>query len=194
MSAVLAYIKSNFFTLALLCFVLGYIAYTRLPAYLETRALHGQVAPDLELATLNAGAGAESPVFRIAEQRGRKTLLVFWATWCSFCVAEMPDLNALQKELAPAGLSIVAITEESPDTVRAYLEKEPVAFPVALDALSAAHRAYRISLYPTLVWVEADGRVSDVSQGQNYGLKYRVRYWVTGSALSAGKTAAANAL
>lgn len=174
--------------------MLGYIAYTRLPAYLETRALHGQVAPDLELATLNAGAGAESPVFRIAEQRGRKTLLVFWATWCSFCVAEMPDLNALQKELAPAGLSIVAITEESPDTVRAYLEKEPVAFPVALDALSAAHRAYRISLYPTLVWVEADGRVSDVSQGQNYGLKYRVRYWVTGSALSAGKTAAANAL
>jgi thiol-disulfide isomerase/thioredoxin len=194
MSAVIAYIKSNFFTLALLCFVVGYIAYTRLPAYLETRALHGQVAPDLELPALNVGAGAESPVFRIAEQRGRKTLLVFWATWCSFCVAEMPELSALQKELGPAGLSIVAITEESPETVRAYLEKQPVAFPVALDTLSAAHRSYRISLYPTLVWVEDDGRVSDVSQGQSYGLKYRVRYWVTGAAMSAPKTETSHAL
>ncbi len=194
MSALLAYLKSNFFTLALLCFVVGYIAYTRLPAYLETRALHGQVAPDLELATLNTGAGATAPVFRMADQRGRKTLLVFWATWCSFCVAEMPDLSALQTELGPAGLSIVAISEENPQTVRAYLEKHPVSFPAALDALSVAHRAYRISLYPTLVWVEADGRVSDVSQGQNYGLKYRVRYWVTGSALSAPKTEISAAL
>jgi thiol-disulfide isomerase/thioredoxin len=46
---------------------------------------------------------------RLEALRGRPTLLVFWATWCKPCVAEIPELVALHRE-APAGLRVVAVS------------------------------------------------------------------------------------
>ena len=46
---------------------------------------------------------------RLRALQGRPTLLVFWATWCKPCVAEIPDLVTLHRE-APNGLQIVAVS------------------------------------------------------------------------------------
>jgi thiol-disulfide isomerase/thioredoxin len=46
---------------------------------------------------------------RLRALQGRPTLLVFWATWCKPCVAEIPDLVALHRE-APSGLQIIAVS------------------------------------------------------------------------------------
>ncbi len=46
---------------------------------------------------------------RVAGSTGHPLLVVFWATWCQPCVAEMPDMVALDQE-SPGGLRILAVS------------------------------------------------------------------------------------
>ena len=39
-------------------------------------------------------------------------LLVFWATWCSPCVKEMPDLDMLQKDFRKLPFEIIAVSQD----------------------------------------------------------------------------------
>jgi thiol-disulfide isomerase/thioredoxin len=51
--------------------------------------------------------------------RGRVVLLNFWATWCTACLAEIPDLIALQnklgKQVAILGVALDGVTDEHGD-------------------------------------------------------------------------------
>jgi len=44
------------------------------------------------------------------EFRGRTILLNIWATWCGPCVKEIASLDALQAELGPKGLIVIAVS------------------------------------------------------------------------------------
>ena len=45
--------------------------------------------PALKVATLDGAT------FDLAEQRGKWVIVNYWATWCSPCLKEMPELSAL---------------------------------------------------------------------------------------------------
>jgi peroxiredoxin len=67
--------------------------------------------PDVELQTL------DGQPFRLADLRGRVVLLNFWATWCVPCRAEIPEFNAMQRELKSQGLEVVGVSTSPVDTV-----------------------------------------------------------------------------
>jgi peroxiredoxin len=46
---------------------------------------------------------------RLADLRGRITLLNFWGTWCSPCRMEVPGLARLDREFRDRGLSVIGI-------------------------------------------------------------------------------------
>ncbi|MGH9931514.1 MAG: cytochrome c biogenesis protein CcdA [Pyrinomonadaceae bacterium] len=72
-----------------------------------------QSVPDVELQTL------EGQPFRLATLRGHVVLLNFWATWCIPCRSEIPEFNAMQRELKPRGLEVVGVSTSPGDTVAA---------------------------------------------------------------------------
>ena len=67
-------------------------------------------APDVEFQALDG-----KPV-RLSSLRGRVVLLNFWATWCIPCRAEIPEFNALQRDLEAKGLSVVGVSLSPLDT------------------------------------------------------------------------------
>ena len=67
-------------------------------------------APDVEFEALDG-----KPV-RLSSLRGRVVLLNFWATWCQPCRAEIPEFNALQRDLESKGLSVVGVSVSPVDT------------------------------------------------------------------------------
>jgi thiol-disulfide isomerase/thioredoxin len=67
-------------------------------------------APDVQFEALDG-----KPI-RLSSLRGRVVLLNFWATWCLPCRAEIPEFNALQRDLEPKGLSVVGVSVSPVDT------------------------------------------------------------------------------
>jgi cytochrome c-type biogenesis protein len=67
-------------------------------------------APDVEFEALDG-----KPI-RLSSLRGRVVLLNFWATWCQPCRAEIPEFNALQRDLNSKGLSVIGVSVSPVDT------------------------------------------------------------------------------
>ncbi|MEA2203255.1 MAG: cytochrome c-type biosis protein [Blastocatellia bacterium] len=69
------------------------------------------VAPDVEFQTL------DGKPYRLADLRGHVVLLNFWATWCIPCRAEIPEFNAMQRDLKAQGLEVVGVSTSPTDSV-----------------------------------------------------------------------------
>ena len=91
-----------------------------------TAVLPSQVAP------LPSPAGAEAILAEIRKPGAAAVLVNVWATWCSPCREEFPDLLHVARELAPKGLRLVLVSVDFPGTeaeTRSFLTSQGVDFP-----------------------------------------------------------------
>jgi len=59
----------------------------------------------------------------LAQWKGKRLVLNFWATWCAPCVAEMPDLEKAQRDYAGRDVAIVGVGTEEPARVREFRDR-----------------------------------------------------------------------
>ncbi|MDD2730164.1 TlpA disulfide reductase family protein [Malikia sp.] len=76
-----------------------------------------------------------------AELRGGPLLLNFWATWCPPCVEELPLLDAFFRAGREQGWQVLGLAIDQPSAVRAFLGRQPLAFPVGLAGLGGTELA-----------------------------------------------------
>lgn len=77
----------------------------------------------------------------MAPWRGRPLLVNFWATWCPPCIEELPMMEAFWREHGPNGLQIIALAIDQPSSVRRFLERVPLSFPVGMAGLGGTELA-----------------------------------------------------
>jgi peroxiredoxin len=69
--------------------------------------------------------------------RGKVLVLNFWATWCGPCVAEFPELVALDAKYRDKGVMLVGITADDPGDVQPkvipFIKKQKVKFDIVLQ-------------------------------------------------------------
>ena len=124
------------------------------------RARVGQPAPEFSLESL-----AGTPV-RLSDFRGHPVVLTFWATWCPPCQRELPALHEAYQAGQEAGLRILAVNDdERAPTIRAFVDRMGLAFPVLLDPHSRVNARYGVIQFPTTVFVDTAGIVRVVHGG-----------------------------
>lgn len=97
---------------------------------------HGVAAP-FELQTLDGDRVS------LSDFAGKFVVLHFATSWCPFCAAEAPHLEKLWQEKGPQGVQVLTIdVQESPDTIRAWLRRQPMSFPVLLDPTGEVAASY----------------------------------------------------
>lgn len=91
----------------------------------------------------------------------KPTVLVFWATWCSYCKAFMPYLKGIQSDYGTERINIVAINakEDGEGDPRAYIDN--LGFPlIAVADGDAIAEAYAVEYIPGLMVIDAQGTVA----------------------------------
>jgi peroxiredoxin len=112
-------------------------------------------APAFELPEPGGG------VHRLADHRGEVVLLNFWATWCGPCRQELPILEALHRELAGEGLSVIGVNVDRGDAlrVRRFAEQQGLSFRLLHDPEQQVASRYGVLGYPTTVIIDREGRL-----------------------------------
>ena len=94
--------------------------------------------------------------------RGKLVFVNFWATSCTTCMKEMPDVIKTYERFAPRGFELlaVAMSYDPPDYVRNYAQQHRLPFKVVLDTQGRIAAAFdNVTLTPTAILVDKSGRV-----------------------------------
>lgn len=109
----------------------------------------------------------------LSDYEGKVVILSFWATWCTPCKAEMPELHKLYKALKDQGLVILSIsTDEARNEpqVKGTARAGGYTFPVLLDPERAAFSQFSANPnLPVTVIVDQKGEIVDNHAGYEPG-------------------------
>ena len=126
-------------------------------------ALLDKPAPDFRLTSL------DGRTVSLADYRGKKKLvLIFWATWNNLSHPEMLMLSVLyQRNHTPeSDFDMLGISlDDETAAVRTFAGESKIPFPLALDPNRSTANAYQIRSLPTLLLIDASGKVAYGSAG-----------------------------
>ena len=98
---------------------------------------------------------------RLSDCKGKVVVLNFWATWCPYCVKEMPDLNLAGEEFAKTGSAVILAVDvdETPEVVKTFLKENDMTLPVLMDQGGAVANKYLVEGLPTTVIIDRDQNI-----------------------------------
>jgi peroxiredoxin len=94
--------------------------------------------------------------------KGKVTLVNFWATSCTSCVAEMPKLTAIYNQYQARGYDMVAVAMQydPPSYVVNFAETRKLPFKVAIDNTGTIAKAWGdVRLTPTTYLLNKKGEI-----------------------------------
>ena len=125
----------------------------------RTPFLKSAIAPNFEL------PDRKGKIIRLSDYRGKKVLLMTWASWCG-CRLDVPKWEPVYQKLKDHGFELISVAEDTGG--------EPAAGPI----FDAAHVSYvtiidpdhQISAFnfvnvPSAVWIDEEGRVVRITRG-----------------------------
>lgn len=74
----------------------------------------------------------------LAQWKGKILLINFWATWCTPCVEEMPELSALQDGSKSANMQIIGIGIDSAANMQEFSSKFKISYPLYVAGVSGS--------------------------------------------------------
>jgi thiol-disulfide isomerase/thioredoxin len=123
------------------------------------------IGKEIDLA-LKDPYGAEQ---RLAALKGRIVILNFWATYCTPCRKEMPDLAAIQNEYAALGVQVIGASADEAadrDKVLQFAKEMKINFPIWMGASTADMIRFGLGgALPGTVIIGRDGRIAKVISG-----------------------------
>lgn len=89
-------------------------------------AWEGVRAPDFTVTNLDGQA------IRLADLKGKRVIINFWATWCVPCQAEIPNFTRLRAETSATNVVILGLSTDDAATQRTFAQRNGVNYPLAI--------------------------------------------------------------
>ena len=136
------------------------LAAVALAGYLTWQALgRNPKAPDISYSLLSG------KTLTPQDLRGKVVLVNFWATSCTTCIGEMPEMVKTFDQFAPKGFDLVAVSMnyDRPDYVKNFATAGPLGalpFPVAMDTSGSIAKSFGdVRLTPTSFLIDKSGHI-----------------------------------
>src|SRR5690242_13414572 len=125
--------------------------------------------------TLESLTGDSVP---LSQWIGKKPVIVeFWATWCPICAELLPRMQAAQKKFGGrAEFLVVAVAvNQSRNSVRRHLERDPMPFTFLWDGNGAAVRAFQAPSTSYIAVLDSRGKVVYTGVGGDQDIEAALR-------------------
>ena len=121
----------------------------------------GDAAPNFMLTNANG------EVVSLEEFVGEKAVIVnFWASWCNFCLEEMPDLEAVGQEFSGELVILGINNQETVSQGDPFALSRGVTYPLLyLPKDDQIVKAYQVLAMPTTYYIDINGVIVDRKLG-----------------------------
>jgi len=145
--------------------------------FLESRLkrleLVGKPAPPIE------GTDLDGRPFRLADHQGKVVLVVFWASWCLPCAAEVAWIQQVERTYRPQGFQVIGINvdilqnggeklETVLPNIRRFILDQNIGWPNLIDGMGNRDyaAAYGVTDIPANALIGRDGKVIHLDLGR----------------------------
>lgn len=102
----------------------------------------------------------------LSQHPGKVLVISFWATWCPYCLKELPILNGIQKVAGKEQMHVVAINTEERAVFRKVVKALSILdVQLTYDPTESARNSYGVSGIPHMVIIGRDGKIQALYRG-----------------------------
>lgn len=95
----------------------------------------------------------------LSDFEGKPVILNFWATWCGYCVQEMPDFQDAFREYGEEIQFLIINTDDGIGNGEKFIADKGYTFPTYYDLEYNAAITYGISGIPRTIAIDKDGNI-----------------------------------
>lgn len=116
---------------------------------------------------------------KLSDYKGKVVFLNFWATWCGYCVEEMPEIQQLYEEYGKNEKDVVILGLANPKTTDApknadideagvtkFLADKNFTYPTLMDKTGEVFANYQVTAFPTTFMIDAEGNIFGYVSGK----------------------------
>ncbi len=111
--------------------------------------------------------GTEGKQSALADYKGKVVVLNFWASWCTPCRTEAPELEKAQKQLQSSGQGTVlgVAYQDAPKDSEKFIDEFGITYPSLRDVGGKLAKDYGTRALPETFVINPQGKVVALSRG-----------------------------
>ncbi|PKL38947.1 MAG: TlpA family protein disulfide reductase [Spirochaetae bacterium HGW-Spirochaetae-1] len=127
-------------------------------------------APPFTLTTL------EGESLTLESLKGKKTVLYFFAPWCTVCRFSSKNIASIRKATDPRKINVVAValSYDSADEIRKFSRDHDLTVPILLGTEDTG-RDYHVNAFPSIYILDREGRIRSHLVGYSTEAGIRLR-------------------
>ncbi|NIR17236.1 MAG: TlpA family protein disulfide reductase [Desulfobacterales bacterium] len=130
-------------------------------------------APALSLTTL------KGEVKKIGDYQGSGLIMIFMSSWCPCSNDSIPIVKEAYMRQEGEGVKFLMIgIQEARSKFERFVDRRGIGFPAVYDSGKKISRAFGVNAPPTMVFIDADGKVTRVFYGNIKDKEKEFAAWV----------------
>ncbi|HUZ45962.1 MAG TPA: redoxin domain-containing protein [Terriglobia bacterium] len=93
----------------------------------------------------------------LSDFRGKTVVLSFWATWCTPCRKELPEVEKIYEQYKDKNVVVLAVDDENQATVRSFLKDHHYGFTALVDQQRTLFKKFVVRYIPTVFVINGKG-------------------------------------